>query len=429
MAIEALKPEIGPLLKLACVISGTDPDLLRQTNSSDRNLVGGTSIMLMCVFGLQLTLWTVLLRDIATPLLLLPLAALIATAVFMLDRHLHMADWALGGELASAQRELGVIFKLIARVAVAVMLSLATATGVSLVLFAPPIDNVNKQTAARANEELAALYERRRAEIETRLLDHILSEIEALKGEQKRLQAVMVTRESLVTDARDAASKAQLEAARQQGGGLAGYRRGAGPLFREATRQQQVAGELATQAQRDAAALQQRYDSIGKSLEASGERLRAAQTTLRSHEADLQAAMLDDPRYVQPGNDLLSRMHGLDSLRRDPVMGETVQKIDALTKVTLVALELVFLVTKLFKSGSVYTVLLKTQTREQAARAVRAHMIALRRIREGCLEDGSSSTPVVAPMQPQMSAAPTTQHRSGTRFSAPRVHDHERLSS
>ena len=376
-------------MRLACVVAGADYDLLRDANAIDRMTVGGNAVVLMLVGTLAVTAWSAFFASFLPLHVALPSGFLIGAIVFMLDRAMSVSDWSLTGVLQTGRPTLAFWLKVAGRAGVSLVLAVATAAGVLLAFCADAIDHHIRTERQVRNRPVVEEFALRKQEARARLMGPLESELEVLKAERLRLQRTLEERESTLSEARQRAAEARVEAGRERDGGLRGYVRGAGPRFRDAQRLEREAQLAAQQSSQDGARLQQRFDQFAPTIAAKTNELRDAVAAAAAEEQRIDDRMRQDSRWNPERKDPLSRWMALEALRHDPAMGDTVARFDLTAKATLITLELAFLMIKLFLSpASVYVVRLTRRTKEEAAREVHEYQEFLRRLRRGSPEDG-----------------------------------------
>lgn len=376
-------------MRFCCLVAGADYELVRDASRIDRMTVAGNAVQLLLVGMLAVLAWSVFFGSFLPVHKAVPVGLLIGAIVFMLDRAMCVSDWSLTGVLRSGPPSVGTCLKVAGRVGVALMLAIATAAGVVLALCAGAIDQhmrIERQTRNQpVIDEFAAL----KREVRDRLTGPLVAELEVLKEERARLQRSIEEREGTLTEARQRAAEARVEAGRERDGGLKGYVRGAGPRYRDALRLEREAQVAAQQSTQDTARLQRRFDELGAVITAKGTELRAAMASAAAEEARIDLRMQQDSRWSPERNDPMSRAMALEAMQRDPAMGRMVEKFELQAKVTLITLELAFLLIKLMSPASVYVVRLIRRTKEEAAREAHEHQEFLRNLRRQAASAGS----------------------------------------
>lgn len=378
-------------MRFACIVAGADYDLLRDASRIDRMTVAGNAVQLLLVGTLAIVAWSVFFASFLPLHQAVPIGCLIGAIVFMLDRAMCVSDWSLTGVLRSGRLSLGFCLKVAGRVGVAVLLAIATASGVVLALCAGAIDQHMRIERQTRNQPVIDEFAAAKQEVRERLTGPLAAELDVLKGERVRLQRTLEDREAALSEARQRASEARVEAGRERDGGLKGYVRGAGPRYRDAVRLEREAQLVAQQSAQDTARLQRRFDELGQVITTKTAELRAAVAASAAEEARIDLRMQSDSRWSPERNDPLSRAMALEAMQRDPAMGRMVEKFELQARVTLITLELAFLLIKLMSPASLYVVRLIRRTKEEAAREAHGYQEFLRGLRR---QAASSASPI-----------------------------------
>lgn len=368
-------------MRVACIVAGADYELLRDASRIDRMTVAGNAVQLLLVGTLAVVAWSVFFASFLPLKQAVPLGCLIGVIVFMLDRAMCVSDWSLTGVLRSGRPSLGFYLKVTGRVGVAALLAIATASGVVLALCADAIDQHMRIERQTRNQPVIDEFTAAKLKVRERLTGPLAAELEVLKAERVRLQRSLEDREIALSEARQRASEARVEAGRERDGGLKGYVRGAGPRYRDAVRLEREAQLVAQQSAQDAARLQRRFDELGQLITSKSAELRAAVAAATAEEVRIDLRMQQDSRWSPERNGPLSRAMALEAMQRDPAMGRMVEKFELQAKVTLITLELAFLLIKLMSPASLYMVRLIRRTKEEAAREAHEYQEYLRNLR------------------------------------------------
>ena len=124
------------------------------------------------------------------------LCGLIGAIVFMLDRAMCVSDWSLTGVLRSGRPSLGFYLKVAGRVAVAMLLAIATASGVVLALCAGAIDQHMRLERQTRNQPVIDEVAAAKREVRARVTGPLAAELEVLHAERVRLQRTLEDREA-----------------------------------------------------------------------------------------------------------------------------------------------------------------------------------------------------------------------------------------
>ena len=170
------------------------------------------------------------------------------------------------------------------------------------------------------------------------------------------------------------ASTMRIESGREAHGGVAGYLIGIGPRYLEAERQRVEAERRESMAISRAQAASTRLDQVVARIDAKTAELKAASHDLANQHGRLDAALLADERHVPERRGLLGAHMALESLIADAKTGSSVRKFYHLCMLTLMVLELCFLLMKTgFTYATVYTVRLRSRTQHEAAQVAREY--------------------------------------------------------
>lgn len=357
---------MNPILLFCCWITRARSDLVAQSNRFDQMTVGANGLALLTLAVVSVLAWTVFFGAFGPLWIALPLGLLIASIIVQLEAAIAASDWELAGKLRNEMPGPQHWFKLAFRVIVALLFSIFTAKGVMLALFSDTIGGQLQAKRTAQNEPLEREYAARTEALKARLIQPLESEIKAAGDarayEAERVRGLRVQHESL----RERASRATIEAGRELDG--LGRIAGAGPRYRDATRQHEENMRLAA----SSAAELERGSSELRKLDTRVEKLQA-QLVVRSAELDagwrsLDQQKLRDPRWRPERDDPLLRVIALDELEQHSEYGAVVQRFTWLSMLLLIAIEMMFLMIKiLFAPTSVYTVRLLAETKAEAA--------------------------------------------------------------
>lgn len=369
-------------MSFACLVAGTDPTVVRGANAVDRMTVGGNAVVLLLVGTLAVVVWSALFSSFLPLPVALALGLLVGAMVFMFDRAMSASDWSLTGVLRSGRAGPEFWAKVGGRAAVAMVLAVATAYGAVLVLCGGAIEDRLRQERQQRNEPIVQEALQLKHEARERLLSPLQGEQRLIEAERGRLQEVMKERETLVAQARERAARARVEAEREREGGLRGYVQGEGPRFRDARRLEREAQDAAALAATDAANMQRRFDELSVQAAAKTRELHQAMQLAAQEEQRIDAQMSRDPQWTPERGDPLSRAIALEQLRVDAHFGPAVKRLERIAMLTLMTLELMFLMIKVFFSpASLIALRLTLRTRQEAAQEVHRYNEVLRRLR------------------------------------------------
>ncbi|SDH02332.1 DUF4407 domain-containing protein [Propionivibrio dicarboxylicus] len=358
------------LLYVACCVARADYDLANQSNRFDRNTIIANALMLLALAILATVAWSAFFASFLPIFAAVPLGVLIGAFIFIFDQAISASDWGLVGVLDTADgvRDNQYWFKAVFRVVVSVVLSQATATGVLLWLYGHAIDAHLQLDRSNKNAPLEAEYAHRKSEFKSRLIDPLTIEIGARQSERAALQRQVEETLAERSTANRRAAQARVEAGRQSDGGLKGYVRGEGPKYREAHRQEIEAAKAAEIASADVQAWQARMSALEQEIARLTGALDQKQSEFRTFVLETDAQKRLDTRWAPERNDPLMRIMALQDVFNDPTYGKTANQFRWLTVVSLLVLELGFLIIKIaFSPPSVYTVRLIARTKYEAA--------------------------------------------------------------
>lgn len=356
------------LLKMACGIARADLDLACESNRFDRMTIISNAVLLLILGVVAFVAWTAFWSSFLPLEAAIPLGLLVGSLVLLIDQAISASDWELAGVLRTAPRGKEYWFKVIARALIAFLLALATATGATLWMFSDTIEARLQAERTAKNAPVEAEYARLKAELKTRLIKPLLSELEAKQRERDALQ-IQIEQELTERDqAYRRASKARIEAGREIDGGLPGYVKGDGPRYREAKRQEAEAMALAKKASEDVHTSQSRMEAAEKSIAQFNSTLVTKEDEYRSRALELDNQKMLDPRWSPLRNDPLMRYMALRSIQRDPDVGQAATEFGLMMTLVLLTLELSFLFIKVACSpASVYVVRLIARAKREAA--------------------------------------------------------------
>lgn len=372
------------LLHLACRIARADFDLACVSNHFDRMTIVANAGLLLALGVVAAVAWTAFWGSFLPLAGALPLGLLAAAIIFGIDQAIAASDWELAGVLRTEAPGNAYWFKATARVIFAFLLAQATATGATLWLFGDTIDARLQAQRTASNAPVEAEYDKRKVDLKAVLIDSLGKEIESGQNERATLQRQMEAAFAERDVAHRRASQARVEAGREADGGLPGYRRGEGPRFREAQRQEVEAAAVARTVSADVRAWQARMDGAERRIGQLTAAMDRKQAEYRTRALELDAKKLGDPRWMPERNDPLLRYLALHDIQHDPRIGAAAREFHWMMVVLLLTLELSFLIVKLVCApASVYTVRLIARTKREAAEVSAEHARGIESIRRG----------------------------------------------
>lgn len=372
------------LLGLACRIARADLDLAVASNHFDRMTIVANAALLLALGVMAAVAWTAFWGVFLPLAIAMPLGLLVACVIFAIDQAIAASDWELAGVLRTEPPNGTYWLKVAVRVLFAFVLAQATATGVTLWMFGETIESHLQEQRSIQNEPIEVEYSRQKEELKAGLLGPLAKEIESKQRERTSLQQQV---EQALTE-RDTVSKrasqARIEAGREADGGLPGYIRGEGPRYREARRQEAEAAAVASAVSSDVRAWQARIGTVEQSIAQLTTSLDRQLQAYHDRAATIDAQKLQDPRWARERSDPLMRYIALHEIQQDPAIGGAASRFHWLMVLTLLSLELSFLIVKLACApASVYTVRLIARTKREAAEISAEHALAIEHIHQG----------------------------------------------
>lgn len=369
-------------MALACLITGSDRDLVQHVNDLDRNIIASNAITLGLVYWLALSAWTLTLLSVSTPGYALHWALLIASIVLMLDRAASRNDYELAGILRDGGPSAKLWGRALVRIVIAGSLAYGTSLGVTLAINAGAIDAQLRRDVARENATLRSEYQSRIDDLRDRRIAPLEGELATLRQQRDEQLARIATADATLSEARRRAADSRIEAEREARGGLDGYVRGPGPRFADARRIERESDLRASTAAAESVAAAGRRDTLAAQIQQRMQDLQRATRDFERASAQLETGLYADPRWQPVPTGLLARYSGLENLKRDPLVGPAVRHFEQVCLIVLFALELSFLLIKVaFREASVYSVALIARTRLEAARIAQQTEAALAAMR------------------------------------------------
>lgn len=351
-----------------CLVTLSDPELMAQSNQLDRMSMVGHACMLLLVTMTAVLAWSAFWASFLPIYGAVPLGLLVGALIFGFDQAVGASDWELAGILRNESYKLNWWGKLLLRVAVSFLLAQATAVGVTLWLYGSAIDNHLQEKRAEKNAPLEIEYAGYKSALKNTSIMPIEAELKALQLERETLTANIQSSVATRAAAQQRASSARIEADREDKGGLAGYKKGRGPLFEEARRQEDEAIRIRDSAVSDEALIQARIDAVTRRIDQLRSDMGLAKSAFDNRVTQLNSEKLRDPRWVADKTDPLLRYEALQAIKNSQERGQAATEFNRLMTTVLMTLELMFLLVKMvFNQASVYSVRLIARTKREAA--------------------------------------------------------------
>ncbi len=368
MQMHDARVRTGWLLNLCCWITRADSELAAQSNAFDRMTIIANALALLLVTSVAGVAWTAFWSSFLSGALPIALGMLCAALIFVFDQAVGASDWEVAGVLRTDERlSPWIAAKVGLRLVMALLLSVATATGVTLWLFGSTIDNHLQAQRVQRNAPIEQDYTAQKERLESRLLAPLEAEIETVAGSRTQAAAQAQAAMQLRDQAADHAAQARIEAGRQADG-YGGRKKGKGRDYWDAIRLQSEAERLLQRAEDDLAQANARVADLDRRYADLTAQLETRTRQSRQEVVALDLAKEQDPRWVPLRNDPLMRYIALTELKADAARGPAVSSFNWMMTVVLVTFEMMFILVKMvFAPASVYTWRLIARTRSEAA--------------------------------------------------------------
>lgn len=359
-------------LLVACVITGADYDIALESCRRDRWLIISEALVLSLVGLLLWSAWTITIATFSdSRAVAMGGATLVAGLMFMLDRFISLSDSRLSGVLGTPMSLLSnakYVGLMGLRIGVAAVLSLGTATGLTMAMFKGRIDTALQQERIEANAPLVDALRVRSERAERQLLGTLETDVETLRAQFASAAARQQEAETQLNEATRSAHQARLDMDSQLHGDAPPYKPGEGPMFREWKRRETLAEQTSATATAVMQAAMAQQESLKAEIAAKQQAIVTARAQLAGELEMLRTQTERDPRWLPERTDPLSRYATLQRLKRDPRDGDATRYIAWGANVAMLMLELSFLLIKLcFAPATVYKLRLITAIRLEAA--------------------------------------------------------------
>lgn len=357
---------MNKLLDIACIITRADQDLARESNKLDQLAIIWHAIALLTVSLIALICWTAFFSSFLPGWVALLLGLVVGAVIFQLDQAMGASDWELAGVLREEGWGKSFYGRLALRGGVSFLLAQATAMGVCLWLFSGAIDNRLQEQRTAKNAAVEKVYEGLQGEVKARIVSPVEEELKAAQDTRRQLRRHIGTAQSALDNAQDAAKTGRIEAGREADG--LNRRKGMGPRYYEAKRQEEEARRSAQRAQEQMHADTARLTEIETQIAGLARLLESRTKEYQDQVRLLEEKRLRDPRWMPERNDPLLRVMALWAIEADATYGGAVRYFSYGVQIVLITLEMTFLLIKIvFAPASVYTVRLIARTRAEAA--------------------------------------------------------------
>jgi len=349
-------------LAIACIIAQADLDIALQCNRLERMGIVTDAVVLMLIWTWAFMAWSLFVATFAPLGDALVVAFLIAGFILSIDRNIASSDWSPKGILRT-ERHSGEGWRLMwFRVAISLVLSVATATGITLKMFSHAIAAELQTERTQTNQPLQADYQARKDALKAQMIQPLQADLDSLQAERetlrKNLQSATEERREQLKDA----SHQRIEMERELHG-APGYVAGYGPRAKDRARLLHAAEEQSQNAASEFKANQARLHEIDGLIDSKVKALRDAQQVFETKSHALDAAMTSDARWMPKRNDPLLQMLALDNLRSKPAYRSTIWQTEIMAAAVLNILELAIILQKsVFPPATNYT----TRLRERA---------------------------------------------------------------
>jgi Domain of unknown function (DUF4407) len=363
-----------------CLLTGHNPDVMRNAPLHERAAMLKEFILLMLVAGASGVAWTCFFGQFEPVYISFPIGAFMFLFIALVDQAIASSDWSLHGILRSPgmrwSRDMWI--RIGVRLTITLVLSMATSTGASMAMFGDAIKMQLDHLRRLENQQIVTDYN---VEI-NRFLERMV-------GNQFRVVKELKEAVTRTTPQYEAALKkqaeiqARLEIAERdmarESTGVDGRFKGKGPRFRAAQDRADAArGELET-VNRTISIDGPKADAAQKKLDTAEDALAQAEVPLRPQLEEMEAAK---NKELEPKRqDALLSFRAWKSLMRAPDGGD-VREFSWLMMGVLMVIELAFFTVRgFFQQPSLYMLELIKSTIETAERKDADHERTVRNIR------------------------------------------------
>lgn len=334
------------LTKSACVLVAHSPELLLAAPYHERFVIVGEALLLLLVACSSGAAWAVFMTMFGSLPVGIACGLFAMAFILLLDRAIGSADWALSGIL----RKPGLRhdwLRIGLRSVITITLSFATSTGAIMAMDHTAIVHQVEADRLKKNKEINAYFEDQKAALRKQKLGSAFTDT-------VRLKAIIDETTPLLDAARkaqaDAASKQVIAAteARREKNGEPGYKRGAGPLYRDALRKEQEADATLAHANAEVAIYEPRLNTVLPKFDAVNMRLQEGEDSIKDELATIEKQK--QLRLVPEGYDAFMGYRALQQIYRSPEDGEAAMFFSWVMMGVLMTVELSYIGVRLIFS-------------------------------------------------------------------------------
>lgn len=357
--------ELTRIERIAAFFTRTDHELLADDHPAERHRVVHEFVMLVAMYVVFVTIWTVVLTMFGLRwLAALFVAGLIEAIVILFDVAMAATDIHPRGILQHGALPRSFYWRIGSRLAVSLLLNTGTAVGVDLFMMrdealkvmAREVDIKNAPIRREYQDKIDALHKQELEPIENRLAD--------LNKRENDVADAEATARADADDALNDAQKARLEEHRQDDG-YPGDVAGHGVLARDAEEQAQLAQQRMKMKKGAAADLSTESDTIAAQIKATNDQLNTATTQFNGAKAALIKER--DARLLPVTDGPMTIVLGWFKLQKDPEVGLAVHLTTLIAWIVVTTLELAFFLSRVvFKGEQMHDIRLGYRMRRDA---------------------------------------------------------------
>lgn len=377
---------MNPLLYLSCMITHSDREEVSKCNGYDKQTIVIDALALVTLATFVFVLWSNFFLQFGFGWGGFAVAFLITIIIAVMDQRMASSDLEVAGILRNNQPMPASWWRRLAlRAGLAFGFAYCTAVGVLLLLFGDATQAVIQRKWQSENAVIESEYAQLDENLRAALVAPIRKDLDALNKQRDQALAAVATSQKRLDERTEAAVNARVEAGREAvGGSVAGiaYRKGRGPLYQEARRQETEADKAARIASDAMTTNREAVRDLDVQIEKKGRDLAKANAAYEDQSRALEKRKQHDPRYKKLGDDPLLRYEALAELEKDPVRGATVTKASWIAKLVLLGFEMSYLlIAVVFRPSSVYTARMRARQRREGAEVGALHGAELDELR------------------------------------------------